>query len=127
MKIDNLPVIDDIDLRKKNTERIVNSLGEVGDHFKELKKQNRLTFIIGIITSLIMLIFFGSIIYAAFTIQGSSFMDNMIDKDQMAQRYNCTTQEGKSALFRTPDKAKDFLIVYPLATCNYYDIRSTIK
>lgn len=120
--IKDLPAIDDIDLRKKNTEQIVNSVNNIGEHFKELKKQNRINFIVGLITSLIMLIFIGSIIIGAFTIKGSSFMDNMIDKNLMAQRYNCT-YNNNSAIFRNPTFAKDFLIVFPDAKCNYYDVR----
>lgn len=124
--IKDLPALDDVDLRKKNTERLVNSVGEVGDFFKELKKQNRITFIIAGISSLLVLVFLGSIVYAAFTIPGSGFMENMVDKNLLAQRYNCTSGQGQNAYFRTPTMAKEFLSIYENGTCDYYDIRTKV-
>lgn len=118
----DLPALDDQSVRELNTKRIVESVENIGEHFKELKQQNRIGFIIRTITGVFLLILLGSIFYASFTIKGSSFMENMIDKDMMAQRYNCT-YENNSAMFRSINLVKDFKTVYPAAECRYRDVR----
>ena len=116
----NLPAIDDPDLRKENTKRIVESVENVGQHFKELKKQNRVNFVIGGITALIILLFLCLVIYSAYS-AGGSFIDNLVDKNALTRRYECT-YNGYNTTFRMASNALDFKELYNDTECNFYII-----
>ncbi|GAF87520.1 unnamed protein product [marine sediment metagenome] len=118
---ENLPALDDIDLRKKNNQKVVDSIDNIGTHFKELKKMNRVTFIIGGATSLILLLFLGVIIYTAYTTNGN-FLDNIVDRDALLHRYTCYYQEY-NVTFRTGKQALDFKeLMNNNITCKYWQI-----
>ncbi len=116
-----LPAIDDLDLRKQNTKKVVTAIDHVGKHFKELKQQNRINFIVGLSTALIILLFLVGILVVSYS-AGGSFMDNLFDKEAVVRRYNCTSEEGYNTIFRSAEDSLDFKELYN-ASCVYYSVK----
>ena len=119
-----LPALDNEMLRKENTRKIVDAIDNVGQHFQEVRKWNKITITIGVISSLIVLIFLGTIVYSAFSIKGQSFVDSMVDRDTMSTRFKCCVG-GECLIIRQIPFAKDFTLMYPEATCTFWDVRNT--
>jgi len=121
MKENTLPALDNIDLRKNNTKKVIDAVDNVGKHFKELKKQNRVNFIIGLSTSLIILLFLGCIVYSVFNTKGS-FIDNIVDRDAMIHRYVCYYY-NYNVTFRMASQAVDFKELFgDNISCRYWEI-----
>lgn len=121
MKETNLPAIDDLDLRKKQSERFVNGIEQVGTYFQETLKQSKISFWTGLIfMSLILFLLIGGFIVLYKTGNGSIF-DKFWDTDSLKQRYDCNLN-GQSIIFRDITKVKDFLLVYPQSVCKYYQV-----
>ena len=108
------------DLRALNTKKLVNSVENIGEYFKELKHMNRINFLIGLGTSLGLLIMLGSIFIVSMSF-GNGFMDNFIAKDQMIQRYNCSYY-NESVIFRNVDLTNKFKAFYNESFCYYYSV-----
>lgn len=120
MKEETLPALDNEDIRKLNTKRVVDSIENVGEHFKELKKQNRINFIVGLVTGLIILFILVAVMYGAFS-SGGNPIDNIVDKGAYQRRFNCTNGDS-SDIFRSPRDALDFKKLFPDAECVHYRI-----
>jgi len=125
---ENLPALDNVELRQLNTKKVVNAFDSIGKHFEEIRKWNKVVISISVVTGLIMLVFLGIVVYSAFTIKGSSIIDNFVDRDMLATRIQCCdnvgTNGGGCITFRTPTAAKDFKEIFPFVDCVYWDMRT---
>ena len=118
-----IPAIDDVDLRKNNTEIVVNSIDNIGKYFKEIKHMNRVNFFVGLGSAGLILIICIGVMFAAFTVENEEgFMDNLIDKGAMARRFNCSAQDS-SLIFRTVAEAESFKNIFPEGECIFWDTR----
>jgi hypothetical protein len=124
---ENLPALDSEDLRKLNSKKIVDAVDNIGQHFAEIRKWNKVSLTIAAATGLLMLLLIGTIVYASFSIKGTSFIDTMVDRDGMAMRYKCCTLDDNCAIFRLPASAHDFQEIYPEAKCIFWDVRTKVN
>ena len=113
-----LPAKDDAGLRELNTEKVVNSFDRMGKFFMELKHQNRINFIVGLATGVIILVTLGTIVYSAYS-AGGGFIDNIVDRDALTARYECVSVEGYNQTFRRPSDAVEFTELFN-SSCRFY-------
>lgn len=120
----NLPALDDLELRKKNTKKIVDTVESFGNFIKTAQKEKRVGIITAfVILSFLILIVCGSFVYVYFKSDGE-FLGNIFDVEQVTQRYVCNNNIGEdNATFRDPKKALEFIELYNQSTCIYYSTK----
>ncbi len=122
---ETLPVLDNIELRKLNTKKIVGTIEEAGK-FLKAGKYGVWVYIIYIF---IAIVFFMSIFYYLFWAIGYNIMKSEGDKFELlfgnptyGQRYLCHASED-NATFTEPKQALEFKELFPNATCKFYSIK----
>lgn len=121
---DNLPALDNEDIRALNTKKVVDSFESIGELAKEAKKNTRvgLWTSIFVLLSLVLLIG-GSYVYLAIKTDGE-FLDSVFAINKVSQRYVCKSERfNDTAVFMTPDGARDFKEVFTDSSCQYYSTK----
>jgi hypothetical protein len=115
--MDNLPSLDNQELRKKQFIRYTEGLGELGDYAKELKKSTKISNYLGILYTFVFLSFILFVIIYQYSHGGIS---SLIDTSYIVRRFNCTNNEY-SDILRSYEDVKIFLEIYG-GECKLYKI-----
>jgi hypothetical protein len=109
MKKENmLPVVDDVDFRKKQTERVVGGIESVGKFFEEVKKHQKINLILGIVYAAIFILLVGGVFgYSVF--KGGFF--GMIDENAPIRKIDCSNGVFNDTL-RTYTDAELFIKIF---------------
>ncbi len=123
MKENNLPVLDNINLRKRNTEQVVNAISNVGGAAGEGKKTARaMKWYIWLIIGFVVVAFSLTIIKVYVESEEGEFMDNLffiIDENDLSMKINCYNQNNNATL-RSFKDAIHFKELFENSTCIYY-------
>jgi hypothetical protein len=103
--INNLPAVDDEELRKEQAKRFSDGMHNLGEFAKELKHHQRISTITGIISWIIIMLAVGSVIIYALVTEG---FDGMVDKEALSRRLNCTSESFNDTV-RTYADANEFV------------------
>ena len=110
--------IDNIDLRKENTKKIINCVESVNDYVKEGSKTAKTTkYYLIFMLCLFAFLFVGAIIAVAIKSGGiGNFIDNMYVVDNVNDRIICY-YEDDNMTFRTPDQSYHFIHTFNNSYC----------
>ena len=103
-------------IERTQGQRVVESIENVGDFFKEIKKQQKWNLWLNIFWIAFLLVLFASAY--GFAIYGEG-LDALRDEDAFGRRYNCTSGQNY-AVYRTVQEAKDFMFVFNGQCTIYY-------
>jgi hypothetical protein len=127
--IDNLPTVDDEELRKLNSKKVINMVDEIADNMRETKKTAK-------VTSLYLLIMVGIIIllvggsYVALAIRAGSFeafIEGTFNIENIDKRIICD-YNGESMRFKSTEEAYRFKQVFgETSACNLITINKKAK
>jgi len=121
----NLPALDDDNLRALNSKKIMSMVDEIAENMREGKKTTKVTkyYIYGIISVMILLIG-GSLVMVAIK-SGSidNFFDNYFLTDNLNKRIVCS-YTNQDMTFRSTTEAKAFTEIFNTSNCSVIDKRS---
>lgn len=108
MKNTTLPAIDDMDFRKKQQERFVEGIGQLGDYCQTLKKSQKWNIILSIFMVAILLGLVGTgLIYGIY----KGGLDGVMDRMTITRHFNCSSGSIHDEV-RNYDDAESFINLY---------------
>jgi len=116
----NLPAVDNDDLRKINSQKVADGVHNLGQYFKDLKKYQKISAIVGVLFSgiIVILIVLGA--SYGYSVAG---LDGIIDTKLASRRFNCTSIDyNVSDTVRYYDEAKVFVDLYG-GNCLIYHLK----
>ena len=117
----HLPALNDIELRKLNTKKIIDTVEEVGSLVKVVKRDKKISIVTGIIILFILLfLVLGSYLYVFIKTDGS-FFDNIFNLDSVSKRYVCWNEEYNTT-FRDSKNALEFKELFNNINCTFYSV-----
>ena len=109
----NVPALDNEDLRKLNSQKVINMVDEIADNMRESKKTAKVTkyYIIGILILFGFLVIGGIVMVAAKSGGIGNFFDNYFLTDNINKRIVCDNGFDQYS-FRTAEEAYYFTQVF---------------
>lgn len=86
-KSESLPVVDSQSFRKEQMERFTNSIGEMGDYAKEMKRSTKWNTWLGILMTILVLLVISIALWRGGGLSG------FMDLEASARSFNCTSME----------------------------------
>ena len=121
----NLPALNNEDIRKLNSQKVIDCIDEIKDNMKASKQAAKVTtiYLIGVVI-FIGFILITSIAIVAYKSGGvSNFFDNYFIVDNVNNRIVCTYND-LSVSYRSPIEAKAFKDVFSNSTCKLIEKHS---
>lgn len=118
----NLPALNDNELRKLNTKKVIGAIESIGKCAKFFKYKVVMDILIlcGFFLFLFLVVV-GGFKYIDYKSEGG-FLSSLYDLEHATQRYSCHNSETKFT-FKLPEEALAFKELFPNATCIYYSIK----
>lgn len=108
-KQNNVPALDNEDIRKLNTKKLVDNFGYIGDYFKQTKQSQKINLIINIISAFLMVMLIGGMFYVGISSAGG--LDGLFDKATPNRYFNCSSATNKD-IIRSFDDMKIYVEIY---------------
>jgi hypothetical protein len=121
----NLPALDDDNLRALNSKKIMSMVDEIAENMRESKKAAKVTkYYLVIMIGILILLVGGSAIIIAIKSGGiSNFFDNYFLTDNLNKRIVCSYSD-QELTFRSTPEAKAFTEIFNTSNCSIIDKRS---
>jgi hypothetical protein len=112
-----VPALDDVDMRKKNSERVISSVEDIGSFFRANAQMQKWNLIVNAIWIVGLIVLF-AVVYGYGISRGG--IDALVDRGELTRRINCTGVDNHTSdIIRKYEDAETFTKLFG-GTCRLY-------